>query len=99
MPAHVSSVFESCMHTLTHMCALCSNCGSYEIVLGDGSLILATPDNEHADIFEALPGTYGTLGICKYHTYLAGTCIFPKQELVMVCTLANMHVQNCILSK
>lgn len=33
-----------------------------EVLLGDGSLILATADNEHADLFHGFPNSYGTLG-------------------------------------
>jgi hypothetical protein len=38
-------------------------CDTYEVVLGDGRIVLATRENEYADLFEALPGSYGTLGI------------------------------------
>ncbi len=33
-----------------------------EVLLGDGSIVLATPDNEHADLFYGFPNSYGTLG-------------------------------------
>jgi FAD/FMN-containing dehydrogenase len=33
-----------------------------EVLLGDGSIVLATPDNEHADLFHGFPNSYGTLG-------------------------------------
>ncbi|MCZ7563874.1 MAG: FAD-binding oxidoreductase [Burkholderiales bacterium] len=33
-----------------------------EILLGDGSVVLARPDNEHADLFHGFPNSYGTLG-------------------------------------
>lgn len=33
-----------------------------EVLLGDGSVVLATPDNEHADLFHGFPNSYGTLG-------------------------------------
>ena len=35
----------------------------YEVLLTDGKIIEVTKDNEHADLFYALPGSYGTLGI------------------------------------
>ncbi|XP_049877400.1 delta(24)-sterol reductase-like isoform X1 [Pectinophora gossypiella] len=35
---------------------------SYEVVLGDGSLVTATKDNEHADLYKALPWCHGSLG-------------------------------------
>jgi delta24-sterol reductase len=34
---------------------------AYEVVLGDGSLIRATAD-ENADLFQALPWSHGSLG-------------------------------------
>ena len=33
-----------------------------EILLGDGSVVLARPDNEHSDLFFGFPNSYGTLG-------------------------------------
>ncbi len=33
-----------------------------EIATGAGELVLATPDNEHADLFFGFPNSYGTLG-------------------------------------
>ncbi|MCL4802614.1 MAG: FAD-binding oxidoreductase, partial [Burkholderiales bacterium] len=33
-----------------------------EVLLGDGSVVLARPDNEHADLFHGFPNSYGTLG-------------------------------------
>jgi len=33
-----------------------------EVLLGDGSVALARPDNEHADLFHGFPNAYGTLG-------------------------------------
>ncbi|WP_051341604.1 FAD-binding oxidoreductase [Pseudonocardia spinosispora] len=33
-----------------------------EVLTGDGRLITATRDNEHADLFRGLPNSYGTLG-------------------------------------
>jgi FAD/FMN-containing dehydrogenase len=33
-----------------------------EILTGDGRVVVATPDNEHADLFRAFPNSYGTLG-------------------------------------
>lgn len=33
-----------------------------EILLGDGQVLLCTPENEHSDLFFAFPNTYGTLG-------------------------------------
>ncbi|CAH2041949.1 unnamed protein product, partial [Iphiclides podalirius] len=36
---------------------------SYEVVLSDGTLVTATEDNEHADLFRALPCSHGSLGL------------------------------------
>ena len=33
-----------------------------DILTGDGQIVTATPDNEHADLFEAFPNSYGSLG-------------------------------------
>ncbi|HEY5895967.1 MAG TPA: FAD-binding protein, partial [Burkholderiales bacterium] len=33
-----------------------------EVLLGDGRVVLCTPDNEHADLFFGFPNSYGTLG-------------------------------------
>lgn len=33
-----------------------------EILTGDGRVVVARPDNEHAELFRAFPNSYGTLG-------------------------------------
>jgi len=33
-----------------------------EVLLGDGQVVVATPDNRHADLFYGFPNSYGTLG-------------------------------------
>jgi FAD/FMN-containing dehydrogenase len=33
-----------------------------EVLLGDGRIVTATPDNEHAGLFHGFPNSYGTLG-------------------------------------
>jgi FAD/FMN-containing dehydrogenase len=33
-----------------------------EILTGDGRVVTATPDNEHAELFRGFPNSYGTLG-------------------------------------
>lgn len=33
-----------------------------EVLLGDGSTVVATPENEHRDLFYGFPNSYGTLG-------------------------------------
>lgn len=34
----------------------------FEVLLGDGRIVICTPNNEHKDLFFAFPNTYGTLG-------------------------------------
>ena len=36
---------------------------AYEVVLGDGSLVRATKDNEYSDLYHCLPWSHGTLGL------------------------------------
>lgn len=33
-----------------------------DVMLGDGSIVTATPDNEHAELFAAMPNSFGSLG-------------------------------------
>lgn len=33
-----------------------------DVLLPNGTIVIARPDNEHADLFDALPNSYGTLG-------------------------------------
>jgi FAD/FMN-containing dehydrogenase len=33
-----------------------------EVLTGDGRVVVAMPDNEHADLFRGIPNSYGTLG-------------------------------------
>src|SRR5215470_3212278 len=33
-----------------------------EVLLADGSVVVATPDNEHRDLYVGFPNSYGTLG-------------------------------------
>lgn len=33
-----------------------------DVLLPDGRIVICSPDNEHADLFHALPNSYGTLG-------------------------------------
>jgi delta24-sterol reductase len=35
---------------------------AYEVILGDGSLVTATKDNENSDLYYALPWSHGSLG-------------------------------------
>mmetsp|Transcript_64307 Transcript_64307/g.147338 ORF Transcript_64307/g.147338 Transcript_64307/m.147338 type:complete len:367 (-) Transcript_64307:44-1144(-) len=38
-------------------------CLNFEVVLGDGSVVMASNENQFSDIFHAYPGTFGSLGI------------------------------------
>lgn len=52
------------MTTHSHICGLVHDTvTAYEIVTANGELIRATADNEHADLFRALPWSHGTLGL------------------------------------
>jgi len=44
-------------HGLVHETVL-----ELEVLLADGSIVLATPDNEHRDLFHGFANSYGTLG-------------------------------------
>eukprot|EP00494_Astrolonche_serrata_P034553 UN34822 len=37
---------------------------AYEVILPSGELVRATKDNEHSDLYYALPWSHGSLGIC-----------------------------------
>lgn len=52
------------METDSHRHGLVQECVvSYDLVLADGSLVHATRDNEHAELFACLPWSCGTLGL------------------------------------
>lgn len=52
------------MTTHSHVCGLVHDTvTAYEIVTAEGRLVRATVDNEHADLFRALPWSHGTLGL------------------------------------
>ena len=52
------------MTTHSHVCGLVHDTvTAYEIVTASGDLVRATEDNEHADLFRALPWSHGTLGL------------------------------------
>lgn len=63
-PKSVSGLaFGTGMSTHSHKAGLYhETITSYEVVLGDGSLVTATANNEHADLFKALPWCHGSLG-------------------------------------
>ena len=52
------------MTTHSHICSLIhETIVEYEIVTATGDIILAREDNEHADLWRALPWSHGTLGL------------------------------------
>lgn len=51
------------MTTYSHKVGLYQECVvAYEVVLGDGSVVRATADNEYSDLYHCLPWSHGTLG-------------------------------------
>jgi len=49
-----------------------------EVLLADGRIVVATADNEHAALFQALPNSYGTLGYilrAKIRLMPAAACV------------------------
>jgi len=51
------------MTTYSHKVGLYQECvKSYDVVLGDGSLVTATKDNENSSLYHALPWSHGSLG-------------------------------------
>ena len=59
-------IFKACgvgMTTYSHKVGLYQECiESWEVVVGDGSLIKATRDNQYSDLYHCLPWSHGTLG-------------------------------------
>jgi Delta24-sterol reductase len=52
------------MTTHSHVCGLLSETViEYEIVVGDGRIVVATETNEHERLFRALPMSHGSLGL------------------------------------
>ena len=43
-----------------------------EVLLANGEVLICTPDNEHSDLFFAIPNSYGTFG---YILRLKGECV------------------------
>jgi len=51
------------MTTYSHKVGLYQECiESWEVVVGDGSLVKATRDNQYSDLYHCLPWSHGTLG-------------------------------------
>jgi len=66
-------------HGLVHESVL-----ELEVLLGDGSVVIARPDNEHSDLFHGIPNSYGTLG----YVLRARARTVPVKERVR---LAHVH--------
>ena len=45
------------------VCCVQETVVEYEVIMGDGKLIKARKDNEHADLWHALPWSHGSLGL------------------------------------
>lgn len=62
------------------------SCLWYEVILGDGT-ILITSEKEHPELFFALPGSYGTLGIVT----LTAIRLIPAKRSVRVHFTTSTH--------
>jgi delta24-sterol reductase len=52
------------MTTHSHICGLLSETVvEYEVITGNGNVVIVREDNEHADLFRALPMSHGSLGL------------------------------------
>jgi len=56
-----------------------------EVLLPDGHTVTCTPDNEHADLYHALPNSYGTLG------YI----LRAKVRLMAAAPYVHLETTNC----
>ncbi|HTS54976.1 MAG TPA: FAD-binding oxidoreductase [Burkholderiales bacterium] len=56
-----------------------------EVLLGDGSVVTATPDNEHRDLFFGFPNSYGTLG----YALRVKTRVAPVKRFVVLSHLRH----------
>ena len=59
---------------------------SYEVVLGDGSVVTVTKDNEYSDLYYCLPWSHGTLGKCENsrnsssYEFFVKVCTYDKSK-------------------
>ncbi len=63
-----------------------------EICLGDGTVVVATPENEYSDLFYAVPWSYGTIGLllsaklklirCEEFVKLTYVPFYDKEEYI-----------------
>jgi FAD/FMN-containing dehydrogenase len=63
-----------------------------EVLTGDGRVVVARPDNEHADLFQAFPNSYGTLGYSLRLTI----DLEPVQPYVQLRRLRFDSAQECL---
>ena len=63
-----------------------------EILTGDGRVIRATDDNEHADLFRGFPNSYGTLGYSLSLTIE----LEPVQPFVHICHFPFDTAEACM---
>jgi FAD/FMN-containing dehydrogenase len=63
-----------------------------EVLTGDGRVIVARPDNEHADLFRAFPNSYGTLG----YTLRLQIDLEPVQPYVRLRHLRFDTAEDCL---
>jgi len=69
-------------------------CVAYEVITANGERIRVTADNEHRELFYALPWSYGTLGFlvsaelrilpCKKYVHLKYFPCYSQQQMVKV---------------
>lgn len=70
----------------------------YEIVCGDGNIIIVNKDNEYSDIFYAIPGSYGSFGIVSYiKICLEKASYYIKLNYTTVSTLNELN--DCIIKE
>ncbi len=63
-----------------------------EVLTGDGRVVVARPDNEHADLFHAFPNSYGTLG----YTMRLTIDLEPVQPFVRLRHLRFDTAEECL---
>lgn len=64
----------------------------YEILLTSGSIVEVTADNEYKDLFFAIPGSYGSLGIItKVYLYIIPAGKYVKTEYKVLEKIENIE--------
>jgi FAD/FMN-containing dehydrogenase len=62
-----------------------------EVLCGDGRVVVARPDNEHAELFRCLPNSYGSLGYALRVTIE----LQPVRPYVRLCHLRFHRADEC----